>query len=58
MGTSLLALAKSIYYHTQPHSLIAECLSEAGKGQKLAKRLAAYPQMACVLTALFENYSL
>ena len=38
--------------------IIAECLSEAGKGQKLAKSLAAYPQMACVLTALFENYSL
>ena len=42
----------------QPHSIIAECLSEAGKGQKLAKSLAAYPQIACVLTALFENYSL
>ena len=25
--------------------------------QKLAKSLAAYPQMAFVLTALFENYS-
>ena len=50
----MLSCSADLYscsYHTQPHSLIAECLSEAGKGQKLAKSLAAYPQMACVLTA-------
>ena len=44
-------------YPTQPNSIIAQCLSETEKCQKLAKSLAAYPQMACVLTALFENYS-
>ena len=44
LGRSAQFLAS---YHTQSHSIIYKCLSEAGKGQKLAKCLAVYLQIAC-----------